>query len=106
MGLSVWTNPDNTTPEPLPVARPEQGTLLIVPRHMTGETVELAMEWWEYTQVATANGAEDDGPTQTEALNRWENYVEAVSPTFTSRGDAMAFAARLLHAIEIAWPVA
>lgn len=106
MSLSVWTRPDNTTDRPAAIARPEQGQLLIVPRHMTAETVDLAMEWWEYSEVARANGAEDDAATDAEAMRRWEDYVEAASPTFTNRADALAFVDRMLAAIDTTWPVA
>lgn len=107
MNLFVWTSPGNTTNDPLPVAR--DGAVRIVPRHIDTSVIDLAREYGDYADDPdNARAIRDDGPTgaavEAEATRRWEDFLDAVAPTFTNREDATAFAARLIHAIDTTWP--
>ena len=106
MDLSSHTHwADNQPPLPLP-SRAE-GRLYLVPRHLDEDSARYAMEWDEYRREhedTIRRGGPAALPADAELARRWDDYVASVTPTFTSRADAVAFLAALTDAVNATWP--
>lgn len=94
---------DNTAKTPIALPRP--GQLRIVPRHMDSETVDRALEWHDYHNDPALEHARtrDDATAvlvQNEDERRWDDYVDACAPTFTTRAEALAFIEAFTRGIE------
>jgi hypothetical protein len=110
MNLSALTQP-GLTETALPIATTQDGqpVVRVVPRHLSEESATKALEWAEYDTDENRRLAERGGPTgaaiERERLCRWEDFVDAVAPTFATRAEALSFMAYLRVAINNAWPV-
>lgn len=94
---------------PLVIAR--DGKLTIAPRHIDEEAIDYALEYAEWAhdddhKREIARGGRIADAIENEQLQRWDLFVEQVSPTFSSRAAAVEFAVRFVAQIDQTWPQA
>lgn len=111
MDLSLLSHPNVNDQHDAPVCVVTRTSLRIVPRHLTDETIDVAREYGDYNDDPALKREEERGGrigtvVERERMRRWEAFVDATAPTFTTRADALAFMAQLRDAINAAWPVA